>query len=201
MKCRWATSCSPTSKAVHPASLESSPVTENSSRPTSSAKEPRSSWAARPWRQTVTELAFQFPPPYLESQRRASSAASRSSSRSARPTWWPPSCSAVSSAGVTSQRVTGVANADTAKPDAPVVRKSRRFTELQNEVATRTASAGSRGKSNPMVASGVSASPIPISARPTGRPSRSPIAWASSLGTGHFGVIPRRHQFATEVCE
>ncbi|XXZ50392.1 helix-turn-helix domain-containing protein [Streptomyces cavourensis] len=104
------------------------------------------------------EPAFQFPPPYLESQRRASSAASRSSSRSARPTRWPPLWCADSSAGVTSQRVTGVVKADTAKPDAPVVRKLRRFTELQNEVATPTASAGSRGKSNPTFASGVSAS-------------------------------------------
>jgi hypothetical protein len=168
MKCRWATSCWPTSKAVQPASLDSSEVTENRSQPTASEKEPRSSGAARSWRQTVTELAFQFPPPYLESQRRASSAASRSSSRSARPTCLPPAWSAASSAGVTSQRVTGVVNADTAKPDP--VRKSRRFTKLQNEVATRTASARSRGESNPTSASGVSASPIPISPSATGRP-------------------------------
>nr|AHE40433.1 hypothetical protein pFRL6_346 [Streptomyces sp. F12] len=101
--------------------------------------------------------------------------------------------------GGDSQRVTGVVNADTAKPDP--VRKSRRFTLLQNEVATRTASARSRGKSNPTSASGVSASPIPMSLRSTGRPSRSPIACARRLGTGHFGIMPRWHQFAMEVCE
>ena len=57
-------------------------------------------------------LAFQFPPPYSESQRRASSAASPSSSRSARPTCPPPQWSAVSSAGVTSHLVTGVVKAE-----------------------------------------------------------------------------------------
>ncbi|MCX4406771.1 MULTISPECIES: hypothetical protein [unclassified Streptomyces] len=100
---------------------------------------------------------------------------------------------------MTSHLVTGVVKAEAVKPDP--ARKSRRFTELQNEMATRTASAGSRGKSNPTSASIVSASPIPISPRLTGRPSRSPMACANSFGTGHFGVIPRLHQFATEVCE
>jgi len=60
-------------------------------------------------------------------------------------------------------------------------------------------SAGSRGKPNRMFASGVSASPLPVYARRTGRPSRSATACVICLGTGHFGVIPRRHQSATEV--
>lgn len=120
---------------------DSSEVTENSSRPIWSVKLPFSSGAARCLRQSVIELAFQFPPPYLESQRLASSAASHSSSTSRRPTRRLPRAATPGSVGLTSHRVTGVVNAEMAKL---VPRKSRRSTLLQKVVATRTASAGSR---------------------------------------------------------
>ncbi len=76
------------SKAIHPASRVSSAVAPNSARPTSSLYDPSSSGAASTRRHSGTIDERQSPPPYLESQRRASSAASRSFVTSL----WPTRC-------------------------------------------------------------------------------------------------------------
>lgn len=105
------------SKAIHPASRVSSAVAPNSARPTASLYEASSSGAASTRRHSGTIDERQSPPPYLESQRRASWAASRSLAASEWPTWYEPDSAGARgssratepSAGLISQRETGVA--------------------------------------------------------------------------------------------
>ncbi len=206
------------SKAIQPASRVSSAVAPNRARPTSSEYEPSSSGAASTRKHSGTMDERQSPPPYLESQRRASSAASRSLATSLWPTR---ACSGAGaaggptagrgtsrstdgSAGVISQRDVGVAYALTANDPAsdcqmppPPARRPARSSRYRS-VAERTASPTSRGKASPTSGAG-SASASPISCSGTGRPSFCPIAAAIRCGAAPCGTMPLDTQRATEV--
>lgn len=150
----------------------------------------------------------QSPPPYLESQRRASSAASRSLATSEWPTWCVPGAGSSratrASAGVISQREAGVTYALTAKEPArlcqmpPPPGPRRPGSSFHRSVADLTASPTSRGKARPTSGAG-SASARPISCSGTGRPSLLPMAAAMRCRAAPCGTMPLVTQRATEV--